>query len=639
MTNLKVLSAADIARKKLFVLRQSLSSRAGVAPVVEGLLPALPGDDVAKLQLARQGTDCKVILTGIVPPPGARPGDTFIALRKDKVAVSGWIELPLPPPDPWEMTLPATETATPGPFRLSYLALYGSNQSESEESVFFIDTVAPNHGAPGEPAAPPAEIVNGLLTRDILDALGDITMTIPPPDDIKQGDVYIAYYGKSDPGIYVSRYIVDLDSTLPIEIKIPKTTIEATGEGKFIFYCKYEDRVGNVGPSSKPFELTVQLTPTPSGLQPPEVPENDDGVVDLKDAFPGVAVMIPTFDNGLPGDQVQVTFDGIVQPPKPTDGTIEVIVDVPFADVAQKGDGPRDVVVTYAIVRNGEVFPEPTGTTINVNLSIPGPDNPEPDPEVGNPNLTELVVKGSTDDDVLEEADVGTTVDIDLELYTGAILGDVVHLVWEGSRVPGADGLYTVTGTEPAGFKIPFKLPSAVFEATGNGIKVARYVITNVANGDNENPSKPTPVDVYILPVTLAPPVIQHLSTNPIGLIYLDCFSLRDIPVVGKAAIVRVAGGAPLVANMTLSFNWVGTPGAPGAPPVDDFPFEKTLQGNEHINGFDVYLPYTTALKPIRDGDGEIKYTTVLDGRTHTSPSHKVRVLAVDFDDNYCPGT
>jgi hypothetical protein len=108
---------------------------------------------------------------------------------------------------------------------------------------------------------------------------------------------------------------------------------------------------------------------------------------------------------------------------------------------------------------------------------------------------------------------------------------------------------------------------------------------------------------------------------------------------VGKAAIVRVIGGGPLVANMTLNFKWVGTPGAPGAPPVDDFLIEKTLQGNEHINGFDVYLPYTTALKPIRDGEGEIEYTTVLDGRTHTSPSHKVRVLAIDFDGNYCPGT
>lgn len=97
MSNLKVLSKAAAARKKVFDLRQALSTRSGTPPEVEDLLPALPGDNVKKLQAARQGTDCKVIITSMVVPPGSAQGETFVALQKDSVIVSGWIEVPIPP--------------------------------------------------------------------------------------------------------------------------------------------------------------------------------------------------------------------------------------------------------------------------------------------------------------------------------------------------------------------------------------------------------------------------------------------------------------------------------------------------------------------------------------------------------------
>ena len=97
MSNLKVLSKAEAARKKVFDLRQALSTRSGTPPEVEDLLPPLPGDNVKKLQAARQGTDCKVIITSMVVPPGSTPGDTYIALQKDSVVVTEWVEGSLPP--------------------------------------------------------------------------------------------------------------------------------------------------------------------------------------------------------------------------------------------------------------------------------------------------------------------------------------------------------------------------------------------------------------------------------------------------------------------------------------------------------------------------------------------------------------
>ena len=640
MTDLKVLSAAELSRRKLFLLRQSLSARAGKAPKVDNLLPAIPGDNIEKLQLSRQGKDCDVTIEDVQMPPGSRPGETFIALQKDGRIVSGWEELPFPPEDEYKMILPASHTATPGIFELSYKVDYGGNFNNSEASVFYIDNVPPNHGVPVKPATPPAEIIDGVVTREILDALGGITMIDPHPDDTTQGDRCTGYYGKDAFGFPAGVFTVDEDTTLPIKITIPKSLIESGGNGIFYYYTVHQDRVGNVGPHSEPFKFTVQLTPAPSGLQPPEVPANDDGVVDLKDAFPTTAVVIPPFANGLPGDKARVTFDGKVQADVSTDGTSEVIVEVPFADAQANGDGPRKVTVTYAIIRDGNPFPEPTGIEIDLNFTIAGPTNPEPDPDLGNPNLIKLVVKGSSDDDTLVADDVGSEIEIDLTIYRGYKDGDIIDLEWEKVIVPAPEGRYIVDGFEAPDFKIPFKLPSAIFEATGNGIKKARYVITNpTENGENENPSPPTDVDVYIYPVTLPSPVVKNLATNPGGRQFLACSSLRDIPVVGKAAVVGIAGGGSLTANMELTFTWVGIAGETGAPDIDDYVFEKTLQGNEHLTGFEVYLPFNAALKPIKDGDGRISYKTEIDGRIHTSDIHEVRVIMVDNEQQFCPGT
>lgn len=639
MNNLKMLSKAEAARRKLYVLRQSLKKRAITAPEVVNLLPALPGDqNVKKLQLSRQGQNCDVRVIDVERPEHSKPEELYIALYKGSDLVSEWIQLPQNNDD-FILTLLGVYTASPGLFDLKYIVDYAGVETSSEVSRFYIDNVAPNHGNPGGVATPPAEVIDGVLTREILDAGDYIVMSVPTPDDVAQGDIYRGYYGNLKQGIVVDTFIVDEDTTAPIQMDIPTSLIKGIGDGEYYFYCVYQDRVGNVGKDGEAFKLTVELTPRPSGLQPPEVPVNDDGVTDLKDAYPFLDVVIPPFGNGLPTDKAVVTFDGKAQPGKPTDGTSEVIVSVPFADVALGGDGPRDARVAYAIVRDGKEFPEPTGVTVKIDFTIPGPVNPEPDPEVGNPNLGALVVKGSSKDNELVEADIGTDVDIDLDLPTGLKAADVITLVWEGQKVAAPEGVYTVTGAEDPDFKVPFTLKSAVFEATKNGRKTARYVITNPDNGENENPSLPTPVKVSIYPVTLPDPVIQHIYTNPGNLKFLNCTSLRDIPVIGLAAVVRVAGGGSLVADMKLDFVWSRSKLDPGAPDIEDYKFEKVLQGSEHITGFDVYLPFADALRPIKDGNGKIIYSTVIDGDTHSSGEHAVRVVVADFNDRYCDGS
>ena len=642
MSIVNELSAAERARQEMAKLRRSLA-RASEAPKVEGLLLAIVGDDIDKLQSARQGQDCNVIFTSIDIPPGSKPDEVDIVLTKDKIPVSDWETLPSPVPAGFTMVLPKLQTATPGPFNLGFKTLYGSQETDSPESTFFIDTVAPNHGAPGAEADLPVEIINGLVTKEYLEAEGKVVMAIATPTDVAAGDIIRGYYGKSIPGAEIGTFNVDEDFSRPIIINIDKGVIERGSEGQNIFYFRYEDRVGNVGQLSAQTEMIIQLTPAPSNLKAPRVPQAvDDDLIDREDAIPSVGVVIPTFDNGLSGDQVRVFWGGRPQALIPTDGTSEVIVEVPFSEVANGGDIQTDVLVSYEIDRQGAIFPESVGfTVVSVNLEMPGPVDPLPNPEIGNPRLRPVEVIGevSNDPDKLIEDDIGQPATASVAIYDERKMGDLVRLYWDGVPVPGADGLYTVMGDEAKDQLMTFKIASSIFEATKNGIKEVHYVITNPANGSNGNPSLRKDVDVYIFPVTLPAPRLQHLFTSPSGRVSLACTSLRDVPVVGKAAIVRVPGGEPLAEGMELSFTWKGTAFGSTPTPVPDYPFTRKLTGTEHITGFEVYLPFNDALKPIKDGEGEIMYTVEIDGRDESSLGHKERVIMIDFDQNYCPGT
>ncbi|WP_426618492.1 hypothetical protein ACP3TY_22100 [Pseudomonas rustica] len=262
MSEQKLLSDAEAVLRELDVVSVPVSQQARKAPVVENLLPALPGDKATKLQRSRQGKDCRVIVEDLWLPPGLAQGDAFMVLLKNgSELVSHWMDVPIPPPVKFEMTLAGAFTDTMGLFRLSYMVHYLGNAHKSDTSEFVIDRVAPNYGNPGIAAVPPSEIIKGVVTRKILDALGDITMIIPTPADVKQGDVCMGYYGSRNSGIYVDRHVVDDDISAPIQIKIPRASVEDNGDGVFFFYYIYEDRVGNVGPSSRLFQFEIQLTP------------------------------------------------------------------------------------------------------------------------------------------------------------------------------------------------------------------------------------------------------------------------------------------------------------------------------------------------------------------------------------------
>ncbi|MCF4995071.1 hypothetical protein GIW70_00635 [Pseudomonas syringae] len=639
MAKYKKVYDEDPGRAELRAIRLA-SVRAASAPELEGLLDDVEGDEPNKLPKKFQNTELDVTipdLLGITAPPNRA---VVFRLLWNDVPIGDEKNWLTPLTLPIIVKLPASATLTEGVYNLAYEYTYQGNPYKWLRPVaIYIDKESPNQNAPGEPVTLPAEVIDGILTLEYLEDNDGVEITIPIPTDTRTGDKLEVYYGQSDPGNKVGEFYVTEDRDIEPKIKLDLDKIKEEKEGPKIFYYIWTDRVGNVSPHSKHLPVKVVLTKAPRNLVPPRIPEAvpPEKLIDLSDAFPEVGVIIDQYEDWRPEDEIEVDWDTKIQPRIKVGSGFPVFVDVPYADVRAGGVGPRSVPVAYTVWRNGLDYPETVGETVNVNLSRPGPLPPDPeDPEVGNPNLSEVTVQGSvtTDPNKLELVDADDVAVASFEIADPHPAGDVYTLYWDDVAVPGA--VYSATGSEADDFVIELDIQPDFFKGEGNSSAVnVHYKITN-ATQPNANPSLRQPVSVYVNPVILPTPKINHITTEN-GFDYVSCSSLRNISNVGWAAEVDVPGGAPLEAGITLEFVWSGKSWQTGSPvDVPDYVFEKILTGTEHTTGFTVYLPLIAALEPIKDGQGSIKYSVTIDGRLEESEPHDVEVVVQDGEGGAC---
>ncbi|MGP6460820.1 hypothetical protein [Pseudomonas parakoreensis] len=638
---------SDPGRAAMKAARAARTARAATAPVLEGLLPDVPGDDQNKLPLLRQGQDNNVLIEevlAITPEPPPRRPVTLQLLWKG-VPTGNLLSTETPVNTSQTLVLPGSATITEGVHLLGYRLTYAGTPTDFASPVpIYIDRTGPNRDVAGDVVELLGVYADNRITKERLETEPVVQIKIPLTSDRKTGDIFDVFMGVSEPGTYIGSYTAPDDTNSDMIVEMTKAQVENGREGQRIIYYIPKDRVGNEGKVSHELDIVVELTPAPSNLKPLEVPEapGPDNLITIKDAFPDVGVVIQPYDNPGPLDEIALIWDGIPQQRKRVADGMPAIFDVPYDNVKRNGLGPRAINVSYSIWRADQEYPETTAVPVNVDLRRPGTLPPDPEnPEIGNPNLAPVVVqaKNTTDPNKFELIDAGedgtaTTV-IDDERATG----DVYQLYWKNVPVPAPGGIYTVDGTEADGDPVNFVIPAAFITEQKNGAAIpVHYEITNPTFPDeNPNPSLRQPVSVYVIEVKL-PEVKVANTVFFAGVEFLNCSSLRNISNVGRAAVVDMKGGAPLVSDMTLSFVWEGTTydGA-GPVPVDDFEFTKTLSGNEHVDGFSVYLPLATALEPIRDGTGKIRCTTTVDGREVASNEHEVQVVVRDGDGNDCP--
>lgn len=626
--------AAACARKHAREIQANAPKLILPAPAMSSLNPLLPDTaDDEKNQLPQpHGVPLDIDIPEFEQP--VDPGTLyFITLLWNSVRVGGRSSGALPIPTtafPITLQLPASQTVNAGRYSLTYELNVGGNSNYSDALSINIDNLAPHSGNAGNVVIVPPAVDRDGITKEYLDANGFVAVMIPEYGDPKIGDVIKVYYGVSQVTARLFAEFTRPDVSNVVTVELTADDI-GTVEGEHGIYYTLADRVGNVGPASVFKHLNVRLNPAPANLQPPTVPLADDGLIDLADAYQGVAVVLEDeYDNFQAGqDQFAVTWDGLAQPPVTIPG-FPVFANIPFSAVKNGNDGDKTVHVSYAILRGSDRFPEPVGTDAEVDLRKPGPDNPDPDPGTENPALALVDVQGAvtTAPNKLELVDANEDATAEVIIYDNYKAGDVVQLYWKGVAVSGLGGSYTVVGSEPSTFMIPFTIPWADINTGGNDPELpVHYTIAHPSVNDNVDTSLPQLVDVLIKTVSIPNPLFQNL--DPDFTDWFNCNSLRNVAPFGVVAVIAVPGGEPQLADQELVFTYQGWRDAPGSTPIPSTTatIRFTPTTNEAANGFLVYVPYEPAMLASSPNWGSIEYTATIDGRPVTSQRHIVKTF------------
>ncbi|QXH65147.1 hypothetical protein [Pseudomonas asgharzadehiana] len=517
----------------------------------------------------------------------------------------------------------------------------------------------------GNKVRPPAPQYTGSLpagapvTAAHLATAGGLPFSIPD-------NAYAIESGKWHPGDVIRFYWTKGDTALDAEevgglvpprpmlqtgnvFTLPASAITQSGEYKLIYTISDRmDRPGLPSVASRPF--TVALAPAPENLQPiiiDQAPDLIDNLLNIADLTPGPTGSLAAYTNfDLTKDQYQIIWGG--QPASqwfpvtqfPITLNQALLTPLALADYGTT-KGPKPTAVKYNLRRDGEVIDGPT-TTINVDFSVTGPDNPG---TPGSPNTRLLPVKifgqGSTELNTLRFAHAGNPVTAEVELWVGADVpapGMWIHLVWsDGSLVAPP---FEIT-TQAEGAIVRWEFPWSYVAAAGNGIKNVHYFIASTpvpTAADNRNRSPDTPVEVIdAVTSTLVAP--RYLGVRGTGLTeQWNCDSLRVLPLttpntfVGQIFVpadTRMAEGQQLKLELRLFRPRTGTP-------IDDRKqtYSVTVTRVIKDNGHTFNIPFSF-LKEARLGRAEAVVTVALDDGT-TGRGEAAVNIRTTLSTSYC---
>ena len=561
----------------------------------------------------------------------ADPGNDAAYTKVDSAEVIG----PVTDPAaifPLNLKVPKSELATDGRhyLRLALPHFATGNYIYSTPIALICDSEGPYvHDVPPEMIVPADPITDQFFIDNGPEVVGEI----PEYDDYAAGDrvsfFWIKFPPPDNPVDNVPIDTVEVDGVnWPFKVRYPEAVIRASDDG--VHYPVYQlmDKANNPSKPSFYVSVHVALGALPSGLKVPEVPLAADGLLDLKDAFSGIDVLIQAFDNYKDTDSIDITWGTTPLRGSPVgSGGFPKVVKIP-AEILKStfgtATGPVDTTVSYVVSRGG-LASAPQSTTVKVDFSIIGPPRPDPDPtwpDPVNPALALVDVHGavSTTPNVLTRADANQPVRVELKLYGPLEAGQIIDFYWTGILSPITQ--YTVLVTDQPGDAINREIPWAIIEQGYNNPKLpVHYRIRASATAENEQHSPNREVNADAVTLKAPPATFEGVSVPG----YLVCESLYEDPVLihplEPAVRVRVGdlSGPPfnLAAGTTVTMNWV----------LLDFGTDAPLPGaeltNEIILGTADYpltgfvwrvQPYDTKLlpsyhTPSKLGKGRVTYS------------------------------
>ncbi|MEG1038467.1 MAG: hypothetical protein RSE94_00980 [Pseudomonas sp.] len=520
------------------------------------------------------------------------------------------------PPDtvfPLPLLVPSGSFQSEGVYTLNYTVQNSGGLNDSEVSTFTVDTKDPNRNIA------PAQMTfdTTVITPKYLEDNDGLPFALPVFTLARPGDTAKIYMRLIDSGVVhevasiEKRPVQDFDPMVPMSGTIPKDIfVNSSGDplfddGTVEFYYHAYSRAGNETKTPITTVLSIAFKPMASGLQNAVIPlalENPP-LIDRADAIVGVVVQINEFQNHLPKDEIEVTWGTRASKrfPVGVDPQFPLLSPpIPYQVLISEGDasgeGPKDVLVNYRLLR-GLIEAKPAAAvSTSVDLRTPGPVNPDPGPE--NPELGTVVVYGGGADpkeNSIGDEDVGQPVSVQLLAYPDMQAADVLEVVWNGART---GATYTVKGSETE-FDIPMPFEIVTEHGDGPAIPVQIEISNPVLPPENRTITEVTPVAVDIFQIgTLTPVTFPDMNT--------DFESLGCCESIWEGAKVQIDGDpANFAEKDTVEVFWVGRDGS-GDIPDSDGSETYTLTAEQATNGFEHVVAFDPFVMPIGAVEGQL---------------------------------
>ncbi|WP_146024561.1 MULTISPECIES: hypothetical protein [unclassified Pseudomonas] len=504
------------------------------------------------------------------------------------------------------------------------VAHYHGEHSDSLDLELIFDRVPPyNQTAPTKIPAIPA----------VTDAnKGGVKLELPEYVDYQPGD-RVAYWWEAsipeDPWGVDPVGIVEVGA-LPAQLPVSADVIERVGDGGVMAVYVLLDKAGNNSHLSDITHIGVALGALPANLKDPIVPQAADGGIYQQDAFDGVIVQVPKFDNWKPTDQVRVIWGE--QAPSEwrpvTDSPVfplafSIHADTLLADYGADGTGDKSTSVAYE-VRRGTVLQGSKNIVVNVNLEQIGPGNPKwPDPL--NPGLEKVTINGESggENHLVDPGDYEQPATLTLLVNAALKQGDVLTFYWGDAYIEGID--HEVQDGEP-GTEITKTVPWDVIKARGDDTVLVYY---RVQRPGNPNPIRSEETHVLVEAVGIHPVAPDFLGLSELG--WLDCRSIYvgedDVEPAVRVKVPDLAEHG-LKDEDHVFMQWSAVHDYTGEDPVAGAALDEELTwGQIKAQGYIWKVPFETYVKQIYDpennrpdGRARANYSFVLNEKTYESP-------------------